>query len=181
MFLVLWAATCASIVYKKISSCRLFGPEVIHRDWNLAPLPRYHLSAEELPQPWETVRRATDEWFNRHTLFSMRDEGYTRRILKHEEKTKGKCLWLKQIKKERRARGLEAFAIYCAHKGRLFRCLCVFSWMCVSLLILRVSVFFADCDNNSDDHCLLGIIEREKSSAAILVLIHHCRGSCFHF
>ena len=39
-------------------------------------------------------------------------------------------------------------------------CVC-FCECVVSLFILRVSVFFADCDNNSDDHCLLGIIERE--------------------
>lgn len=33
---------------------------------------------------------------------------------------------------------------------------------CTSLFILRVSVLSADCDSNRDNHCLLGIIERES-------------------
>lgn len=34
--------------------------------------------------------------------------------------------------------------------------------LCVPLSILWVSAFFADCDNNSDYHFLLGITERES-------------------
>lgn len=41
------------------------------------------------------------------------------------------------------------------------------------------SVFFADCDINGDDHCLLGVTERATCNAAILLLIHHCHASVF--
>lgn len=66
----------------KICSCRVFGPVVMHTDWNLALLSFNHLSTKEFLQPWETVW-AIDEWFNQHALFSMKDGGSTCRILKY--------------------------------------------------------------------------------------------------
>lgn len=40
-------------------------------------------------------------------------------------------------------------------------CVHVYMLVCVSSFILKASVFFVDCDNNRDDHCLLGIIEHK--------------------
>lgn len=57
---------------------------------------------------------------------------------------------------------LRHFALWSVNNGRnLFPLVCVYVHECVCPFSLqRVSVFFADCDNNSEDHCLLGIIER---------------------
>lgn len=54
----------------------------------------------------------------------------------------------------------------CSHKNE-----------CVPVIILKDGVFFADCDINGDDHCLLGVIECAMCNAAILALIHHCHAS----
>lgn len=48
---------------------------------------------------------------------------------------------------------------------------------CAPVIILKDSVFFADCDINSDDHSLLGVIEYAMCNTAILPLIHHCHAS----
>lgn len=149
MLLVMWLNTCTRTIktaFLNNCSCKLFGPNALHTEWNLPFHVCYHLSVEQLVQIWE---RGTDDWLNQHTLFPMKDGGstcgtlreYTKRALLNEANERRKT-W-----------------------GRTFLC-CVFMLcsrrLCVPLSILGVSAFFADCDNNSDYHFLLGITERES-------------------
>lgn len=143
------------------------------------PLSCYHFLEEELLQPWETVSKGTDEWFNQHSLFPMKDGECTCRIPSEKKKKKRRVPLIKSKSDGKSWQNdFDALALWWVHKSRTSSMLgahvktSVYPWSSS-----RIVFSFADCDINGDDHCLLGVIECAMCNAAILPLIHHCHAS----
>lgn len=152
MLLVLWAATFESIVCENLLMQGVWARGDLHR-LELSP----HVSAPICQQRncFSPKRQCEEPQMNDpknvHCFLWKMENAHGASSLNNMRKCH--LVKTKQIGREEHAECLKAFALSECAKAKSV-CVCVF--------ILRVSIFFADCDNNGDDHCLLGIIDCES-------------------
>lgn len=123
MLLVMWFNTCTRTIktaFVNNCSCRLFGSNVIHTEWNPPLLVCYHLSVEQLFQIWETVGR--HRWLIKptHIIFH---EGWMINM-RHPERIRKERFWMTQMKGERRVEGLSHSLLTCPQRQN-YSLLCV--------------------------------------------------------